>query len=70
MELPMPIGLPQPVINATRAWVGMASSGAFGWLCRLDYTAIRRQERRDRAMATTEKLEHRPLGRDGLSVSA
>src|SRR6516165_9446724 len=38
VELPMPTGLPQPVINATRASVAMGSPHRFGWRCYLDYT--------------------------------
>ena len=70
VELPMPTGLPQPVISATRASFGMGSSGRFGWRCWLDYTAVRVRTVETANMATTEKLEHRTLGNGGLSVSA
>src|SRR5262249_18986175 len=45
VELPMPIGLPQPVIKATRASLGIGCSPDLVGVVVLDYTAYPHRER-------------------------
>src|SRR5271166_6346859 len=62
VELPMPTGLPQPVIKATRASLAMGSSHRFGWRCRVDYTANPHRERKHGETRASHAGQGWPLG--------